>query len=213
MSDEKAKTLFGKLAEVMGAVNRVAKHGRNDFHKYDYATEADIVEAVRGELSARKVVLIPSIAEWTQNGTLTALSVDFTFIDGESGESHTSRWLGMGDDKGDKGAYKAMTGATKYFLLKTFLIPTGDDPEGDTGTDAKARDSEPEKRSMSSRHGGKAAAAKSASGLMNDGQKNAIERLMLEKRNIAPVDIPTVIPDWPHISSVDAGLHIAQLQK
>ena len=34
--------LAKKLAEVMAAVERVPKRGRNDFHKYDYATEADI---------------------------------------------------------------------------------------------------------------------------------------------------------------------------
>jgi hypothetical protein len=39
--------------------------------------------------------------------------------------------VGEGQDAGDKAVYKAMTGALKYCLLKTFLIPTGDDPERD----------------------------------------------------------------------------------
>ena len=33
---------------------------------------------------------------------------------------------------GDKGLYKAITGANKYFLFKLFQIETGDDPERDT---------------------------------------------------------------------------------
>ncbi len=50
-------------------------------------------------------------------------------LDVDSGESHVSTAYGQGQDKGDKGVYKAATGAEKYFLLKTFLIATGDDAE------------------------------------------------------------------------------------
>src|SRR5688572_13128409 len=53
------KSLVTKLAEVMALVHRVPKRGRNEFHKYDYATEADIVEAVRGGLAERGVLLVP----------------------------------------------------------------------------------------------------------------------------------------------------------
>jgi len=38
--------------------------------------------------------------------------------------------VGQGADKGDKGVYKAITGAKKYFIANLFLIPTDDDPEG-----------------------------------------------------------------------------------
>jgi hypothetical protein len=130
-------SLAAKLAEVMAAVERVPKRGINDFHKYAYATEADIVAVVRKELASRHVILIPAIlnsdrvAVGEKGEFLTSLGMEFTFIDGESLERETFPWLGVGSDKGDKGAYKAMTGGEKYFLLKTFLIPTGDDPELD----------------------------------------------------------------------------------
>lgn len=137
------KALPKKLAEVMAAVNRVPKRGRNDFHHYDYATEADIAEAIRKELADRHVILIPAITSQTREpvgekgSVLTTLFMSFTFFDGESGEEITRPWLGAGTDKEDKGAYKAMTGGEKYFLLKTFLLPTGDDPETDEGKRAK----------------------------------------------------------------------------
>lgn len=141
MSDEngtKPTGLHGKLAEVMAEVGRVPKRGRNEFHKYDYATEADIVDAVRGALSSRSVSLVPSVRQVIRDGTLTTALMAFQFTDGETGETATYEWAGTGDDKGDKGLYKAMTGALKYFLLKTFLLPTGDDPEADTETDKRA---------------------------------------------------------------------------
>lgn len=141
---EPTRTLARKLAEVMRAVERIPKNGRNDFHKYDYATEADIVSAIRGELAQRNVVLIPGITGRTREAVgekgqvLTHLDMSFTFYDGDSGEEITRPWLGAGADKEDKGAYKAMTGGEKYFLLKTFLIPTGDDPEAETAQPQRA---------------------------------------------------------------------------
>jgi hypothetical protein len=140
--------LFRKIAEVMGEVGYVEKRGRNTFHNYDYVTEADLVDAVRGKLAERKVALIPSvesIAERTyqakgKESVVTTVTVAFTFLDGETGATFKASWSGQGDDTADKGLYKAYTGALKYFLMKTFLVPTGDDPESDSKTDERAAD-------------------------------------------------------------------------
>lgn len=135
-------SLVKKLTEVMAAVERIPKRGRNEFHKYDYATEADIAATVRAELASRQVMLIPAIVGESRHSVgekgsvLTVLEMEMEFLDGESGESIKKPWRGYGTDKEDKGGYKAMTGGEKYFLLKTFLMPTGDDPEAD---DPKSR--------------------------------------------------------------------------
>ena len=135
--EQKPATLIEKLAAVMAAVERVPKNGWNDFHKYHYATEADLSDAVRSNLARWGVMLIPSVekVEWskvpTKNGEerLATLTVRFTATDGKTDFSFIV--IGEGQDRGDKATYKAMTGATKYALLKLFLIPTGDDPEKD----------------------------------------------------------------------------------
>lgn len=150
--------LIRKLAEVMAAVERVPKRGRNEFHRYDYATEADIVATVRDELSKRGVMLIPAVQNHERHelrdgidsktgkdkprDPVTILHMTFTFVDGETGERETHPWLGAGQDGGDKGVYKAMTGAAKYFLMKTFLMPTGDDPETEGKKEARRRERE-----------------------------------------------------------------------
>lgn len=129
--------LARKLCAIMEAVDRVPKRGRNEFHKYDYATEADIVACVRHELATRHVILIPSVVGETRapvgekGSVLTCLEMTMEFLDGDTGASIVKPWRGWGTDKEDKGGYKAMTGAEKYFLLKTFLMPTGDDPEAE----------------------------------------------------------------------------------
>lgn len=148
----KAKSLVSKLAEVMAAIERVPKRGHNAFHKYDYATESDIVATVRQELAARHVMLFPAVTAerrepvGDKGSVLTTLTMVFRFVDGETGESLEFPWLGSGTDKEDKGVYKAMTGGEKYFLLKTFLMPTGDDPEQDDDKPQPARAQAPQPR-------------------------------------------------------------------
>lgn len=139
-ASQPTRSLVRKLAGVMGDVERVPKSGYNDHHRYSYATEADISAAVRKGMSDRGLMLFPDVkkTEWdelpTRNGKmkLCTLTVHFTVEDGDSGETRTFEIIGQGSDNGDKASYKALTGATKYAMLKLFLIPTGDDPETQT---------------------------------------------------------------------------------
>lgn len=127
------KNLGKKIVAVMEAVTNVAKDKTNSHFNYRYASDEAIVTAVRAEAVKQKLVFIPNQLEVVKNGDFTRLHVEYTILDADSGESVQTRVYGEGQDKGDKGVYKAATGAEKYFLLKTFLIPTGDDPENDGG--------------------------------------------------------------------------------
>lgn len=126
-----------KISEIVLAVSHVAKGGRNAFHNYDYATEADVLAAVRQAMAERKLALIPEVTSWEvekEEGSkdfITHVKLNFTLVDGDTGFWEVCPFAGSGLDRGEKGIYKAITGATKYFLLKLFLLPTGDDPERD----------------------------------------------------------------------------------
>jgi len=138
--DDAPRSLFGKLMDVAKAVDAVAKKGRNDFHKYDYVTERDVAVIFRNELFSRNLLLFQDEADdAVRDGDVTGISINFTFVDVDSHESYTFTLPGQGQDKGDKGVYKAITGAQKYALLKTFLVPTGDDPEGSDASGASTR--------------------------------------------------------------------------
>ncbi|MBO8164523.1 MAG: ERF family protein, partial [Brevibacillus sp.] len=140
------KSLVKKLALVMKEVKYIQKRGYNSFHKYKYATEADVAEKVREILAEQNVILIPNMTSHsvrehtTSKGNreyIVTVSMEFRFIDGDTGETITFNMTGEGQDSGDKGTYKAITGAQKYALMKAFLIPTGDDPEADEGADER----------------------------------------------------------------------------
>jgi len=131
------KPLAFKMARVMAEVRNVPKNGRNDFHKYSYIMESDLVDHLRGKLAEQGVAIFPSIREHTvtqvedQRGRtqyLATVTLELTFIDGETGDQMTTSWVGQGADQGDKSYYKAYTGAFKHALLKTFLITGEEEP-------------------------------------------------------------------------------------
>jgi ERF superfamily len=149
-----APSLVRKLAAVMGEVERIPKSGRNEFHKYDYATEADIVAAVRKGLAERSVMILHRVDElaWRESkkssgeaaSPIATVHVTFTAHDGDTGETLVvAQTVGEGQDSGDKAVYKALTGALKYAILKLFLIPTGHDPEASKKRPTDQRDPPP----------------------------------------------------------------------
>jgi hypothetical protein len=132
--------LAAKLVTVMATVATVPKRGRNTFHNYDYATEADVAEAVRHAMVNARVVMIPSLVEIREREVttrsnkpevVTTVIMRYLVIDADSGASLEFQMPGSGQDAGDKGLMKAVTAATKYAQLKAFQLSTGDDPEAD----------------------------------------------------------------------------------
>lgn len=146
----KTKGLAAKLAEVMGLMQAIPKEGFNKAQHYAFVRETDVAERVSALLAERSIFISQSVVEVTgphelyrtsSGGMmwLTTVMMEFVFTDGETGEQMGPvRFPGHGADTGDKGIYKAMTGAEKYFLMKTFLVSTGDDPEADEKVDKAA---------------------------------------------------------------------------
>lgn len=140
MSEE--KSLVKKLAKIMNEMGAVPKTGWNNFNKYNYTTEADIQAITSKRMAKENIIMTPyeiehstrevttrkGNAEYVYQGTW-----NFEILDGDSGEQLTIRVSGEGQDSGDKGPFKALTGAHKYALMKLFQISTGDDPERDEG--------------------------------------------------------------------------------
>ena len=129
-------TIAAKLAAAIGEVDRIGKDGTNSHFKYTYTSAEQVYRVVRKPLLDQGLVVIPSVAESTTQGQTTVTKLHLRLIDTETGESIEAFWMGEGQDKGDKGPYKAATGGMKTWLKHLFLLPADDDPEGDTSTDA-----------------------------------------------------------------------------
>ena len=129
------------IARVRDECGRIEKDGWNDFHKYKFVSESALTRAIQPLLAKHGLVIIPSLAAdfkpYIDEKGVTHMVCEFTLahISGAVWPEKI-RVFASGDDHnknghGDKGAYKANTGAYKYFLSRLFMVDTGDDPERD----------------------------------------------------------------------------------
>ena len=133
--------IYQKINEVMKNIEYLTKDDKVEFGttKYKAISEEKVTTAVREQLVKQGIVIIP-IKQESENkelirtdksvNMLTSVHVRYRiqniddvndFVEVESN--------GTGVDTQDKGVGKAMTYAYKYMLLRTFAIPTGEDPD------------------------------------------------------------------------------------
>jgi len=137
-TSEKIDKIVPAIIQVMDNISGYCQRtGKNTFHGYNYLTETDLIEKIRPHLITAGLCYMPMVREThTRMRTntkgkefaITSMLVEYTLYH-TSGQWISSCIQGQGEDEGDKGGYKAMTGASKYFLHKAFVIATGDDPE------------------------------------------------------------------------------------
>lgn len=135
------------LHEVMSRVGYVQKTGKNAFHGYKYAGEAAVLAVLRPAMVEAGLILIPTVTEVGEPDTFgnVTIRVEYSLVhkDGDVWPEKVVAY-GVGNDYspksgriGDKGYYKALTGANKYLLFKLFQLETGDDPEQASSHDSE----------------------------------------------------------------------------
>lgn len=137
-------SLAEKKAQVINQTGFVEKKGKNNRFGYEYAREADYLNHIRDVMASKGLAFSYTVVEEKMNQFSKTSSgntryanrqiLEFTLTDTETGFAEHSTLVTYGIDSGDKGVWKGITGAVKYYLAKTFLVPTGDDPENDGGT-------------------------------------------------------------------------------
>lgn len=133
-----ASELAKAICSVMAEVGKLPKNGWNDYGKYHYPTETDALDLIRPLLAKQGVAVffncekVEYVSDNAKVGRVHVI-VSYEMVHAESGESKVTNCPGDGVDKSnpDKALYKAITGATKYWVFKTFLLSFGDDPERD----------------------------------------------------------------------------------
>ena len=86
------------------------------------------------------IVIVPVKQEHSKDGVLTTVDVTYRIQNIENENDYIEAVSsGTGVDTQDKGVGKAMTYAYKYLLLRTFAIPTGEDPEKESSAELDDR--------------------------------------------------------------------------
>lgn len=120
------RSLVTKLSEVQASIDGIEKTAIAEMGSFSFAyiEEHQVLDAVRGELAKRHVMIIPEIIDLSKVGQDTILKMRFTMMDGDSDERIISEWGAHAADSRDFGVSKAVTQGLKTFLLKTFLLAT-----------------------------------------------------------------------------------------
>lgn len=121
-----------KLLEVMKNVQYLKKDDKVSFKetKYTAMSEEKVTMTLREELIKQGLVVYPIEQACNRIGNITHVDVKYRIVNVENPDEFIEVVsAGDGADTQDKGSGKAMTYAFKYMFLRTFAIPTGDDPD------------------------------------------------------------------------------------
>lgn len=133
--------IYQKISEVMKKVEYLTKDDKVEFGttKYKAISEEKVTSTIREQLVNLGIVILPV----KQDATVTELMRTDKSVN-QRADVHTVYRIqniddtedyilvesnGSGVDTQDKAVGKAMTYAYKYMLLRSFAIPTGEDPD------------------------------------------------------------------------------------
>lgn len=146
MADGEKKNLYQRILAIMDDVPYLQKDdsvSTGQGKSYKAITEEKVTTAIRAAMINHGVVIVPVEQEYDRtdltlvdkNGNekvsrLATVATKYRIINVDDPDDYiVAVSNGEGADTQDKGVGKAMTYAYKYLLLRTFAIPTGEDPD------------------------------------------------------------------------------------
>lgn len=125
-------TLHEKLLAIMRDVQYVNQDTNVEFGdtKYKALSEEKVTAIMRAEAVKYNIVVYPIEQHWERIGQISHVDVRYKIVNVDDPDDYIEVVsCGDGADTQDKGAGKAMTYAYKYMWLRTFALPTGEDPD------------------------------------------------------------------------------------
>lgn len=124
--------IYQKISAIMQDVRYLAKDDKVEFGstKYKAISEEKVTSILREKMIERGLVVYPVSMVSERAGNLTRVDAVWRMVNvDDPTEFIDIATCGEGADSQDKGSGKAMTYAYKYMWLRTFGIPTGEDPD------------------------------------------------------------------------------------
>lgn len=124
--------IYQKIVEVMKDVEYISKDDHVKFGNTSYKaiSEEKVTDIMHQELVKHGIIVFPVEQTWSRENNITHVDVRYRLVNAEDPQDYIEVVsCGDGADTQDKGSGKAMTYAYKYMWLRTFAIPTGEDPD------------------------------------------------------------------------------------
>lgn len=158
METNNIESLTAKIAHISAKVGKIEKSGTSAGYgdSYNYIEYGVVAGKLRDLLDEYKVIIYPEIKSYecqeitSQKGKAGyhyILSMHFTISNGEKlDDKMECDWLGEATDYGDKGVNKAITAATKYFIMRLLQVSEKGDEDPDSITPEPHKESEKPKK-------------------------------------------------------------------
>lgn len=124
--------IYEKINAIMAEVDYLQKDDHVKFKTTDYKalSEEKVTSIMHKKFVEHKLMVFPVDQKWVRVGDITHVDVRYRIVNVENPDEFIEVVsCGDGADTQDKGSGKAMTYAFKYMWLRTFAIPTGEDPD------------------------------------------------------------------------------------
>lgn len=141
--------IYEKILNIMKNVQRIQKDDSVQFGKTKYKalSEEKVTTIMRNQMIEHGLIVYPIQQTTERHGQITHVDVVYRMINTENPEEYIDiASCGDGADTQDKGAGKAMTYAFKYMWLRTFAMPTGEDPDKISSDELDAKELEEAKK-------------------------------------------------------------------
>ncbi|RKW22485.1 MAG: hypothetical protein D8B53_05780 [Corynebacterium sp.] len=132
---ENAKGIAHKLALASKEIGAVGKWGQNQHQRYNFRGIEHVINAVHPVFSRLGIVIKVKVLDWKYEVATTSkgagqirvrLLVEYTFIDGESGDELSVTVPAEAFDTSDKATSKAISVALRTALTQVLYIPTAE---------------------------------------------------------------------------------------
>lgn len=137
--------IYEKISAIMKDVQYLAKDDHVSFGSTNYKalSEEKVTSIMRQELLKYNLVVFPIEQAANRTGSITHVDVKYRLVNVDNPEEAIEIVsCGDGADTQDKGSGKAMTYAFKYMWLRTFALPTGEDPDKISSAELDAKEAQ-----------------------------------------------------------------------
>lgn len=124
--------IYEKILAIMTEVSYLSKDDNIEFGKTKYKalSEEKVTSIMRKQMIDKQLLVYPIEQSSSRDNNISHVDVTYRIVNVENPDEYIDvKSCGDGYDTQDKGAGKAMTYAFKYMWLRTFAIPTGEDPD------------------------------------------------------------------------------------
>lgn len=135
--------IYEKMLAIMSEVQKLQKDDYVSYKNTNYKalSEEKVTTIMRNELIKYSLIVYPFEQTWNRQGNISHVDVKYMLVNAENPEEKlVLASCGDGADTQDKGSGKAMTYAFKYMWLRTFALPTGEDPDKISSEELDAQD-------------------------------------------------------------------------